>query len=103
MLRPTVSRLVYLGIKHPFGAHDHIFITARKLRFFMWGAVSDDRTGLSFTISASLRQRSHSRVRVPWDSHPYFTISDSGLPFSSPPTTRRDTVEVFDPASTRED
>jgi hypothetical protein len=32
---------------------------------------------------------------------PYFTVSDLRLPFSSPPTTRRVTVEVFDPASTR--
>jgi hypothetical protein len=31
----------------------------------MWGALSDDRTGLSFTISSGSRQRSHSRVRVP--------------------------------------
>jgi hypothetical protein len=37
---------------------------------------------------------------VPSDSRPYFTVSDSRLPFSSPPTTRRATVEVFDPAST---
>jgi hypothetical protein len=41
------------------------------------------------------------RFRVPWDSRPYFTVSDLRLPFSSPPTTRRVTVEVFDPASTR--
>jgi hypothetical protein len=34
-------------------------------------------------------------------SRPYFTVSDLRLPFSSPPTTRRVTVEVFDPASTR--
>jgi hypothetical protein len=40
------------------------------------------------------------RVRVPWDSWRYFTVSDSILPFSSPPTTCRVTVEVFDPAST---
>jgi hypothetical protein len=32
-------------------------------------------------------QRSHSRVRVPWDSRPYFAVSDSRLSFSSPPTT----------------
>jgi hypothetical protein len=68
---------------------------------FMWGAASDERTGLSFTTAADLRQRSHSRVRVPWHSWPYFTVSDSRLPFSSPPTTRRVTVEVFDPACTR--
>jgi hypothetical protein len=28
-------------------------------------------------------------------------VSDLRLPFSSPPTTRRVTVEVFDPAATR--
>jgi hypothetical protein len=30
----------------------------------MWGALSDERTGLSFTIAAGPRQRNHSRVRV---------------------------------------
>jgi hypothetical protein len=64
-----------------------------------WGALSEKRTGLSFTIVSCPRQRSHFWVRVPWDSLPYFTVSDSRLPFSSPPTTRRATVEVFDPAS----
>jgi hypothetical protein len=61
----------------------------------LWGALSDERTGLS-SVQCSL-----SWVRVPWDSQPYFTVSDLRLPFSSPPTTRRVTVEVFDPASTR--
>jgi hypothetical protein len=36
--------------------------------------------GLSFTIAACPRQRSHSQVRVPWDSWPHFTVSDSRLP-----------------------
>jgi hypothetical protein len=31
---------------------------------------------------------------------PYFTVSDFRLSFSSPPTTRRVTMKVFDPAST---
>jgi hypothetical protein len=67
----------------------------------IWGALSDERACLLFTIAAGPGQHSHSRVRVPWDSRSYFTISDNRLPFSSPPTTRRATVEVFDPASTR--
>jgi hypothetical protein len=37
----------------------------------MWGALSDERTGLPFTIAAGPRQRSHSRE---------FTVSDSRLP-----------------------
>jgi hypothetical protein len=66
----------------------------------IWGALSDEMTVLSFTIASGPRQRSHSRVRVPWYSRPYFTVSDSRLTFSSPPTTRRITAEVFDPTST---
>jgi hypothetical protein len=67
----------------------------------MWGALSDERTGLSFTIAAGPSQRSHSLVLAPLDSRPYFTGSDLRLPILSPPKTRRVTVEVFDPASTR--
>jgi hypothetical protein len=43
-------------------------------------------------------QRSLSRIWVPLVSWQYFTVSDTRLPFSSPPTTRRITVEAFDPA-----
>jgi hypothetical protein len=57
---------------------------------------------MSFVYAAGPCQRSLCRVRVPWYSRPYFTVSDLRHPFSSPPTTRRVTVEVFDPASTRE-
>jgi hypothetical protein len=69
---------------------------ADLLMWRMWSALSDERTGLSFTIAPGPRQRSHFRVRVPCDSWPYFTVSESRLPFPSPPTTRRVTVEVFD-------
>jgi hypothetical protein len=61
----------------------------------MWGALSDEKTGLSFTIAAGPSQRSHTKVRVPWNSWPYFAVSDSRLPFLSLPTTRRAAVEVF--------
>jgi hypothetical protein len=97
MLRPTVRRPACLGIKHP-----DFYYCQTVAGLLIWGDLSDERTGLSFATVAGPRQHNHSRVRVPWDSWPYFTASDSRLPFSSPPTTRRDTVEVFDPASTRD-
>jgi hypothetical protein len=104
MLQPTVSRPVCLGIKHPSGAYDQIIISVKTVAgLLMWGCLSDERTGLSFTIAAGPRRGSHCRVRVPWGWRPYFTVSDSRLPFSSPPTTGRATVEVFDPASTQDD
>jgi hypothetical protein len=66
-----------------------------------WGALSDERTGLSFVCAAGPCQRSVSWVLVPWDLQPYFSVSDLRPPCSSPPTTHRVMVEVFDPASTR--
>jgi hypothetical protein len=42
----------------------------------MWVFLSDERTGLSYTIAAGHRQHSHSWVRFPRDS----SLSDSRLP-----------------------
>jgi hypothetical protein len=36
---------------------------------------------MSFVHAAGPSQRSLSRVRVPWDSRPCFTVSDLRLPF----------------------
>jgi hypothetical protein len=65
-------------------------------------ALSDERTGLSFAISAGPRQNIYSRVRVSWDSRQYFTVPDLRLPFLSSPTTRKVTVELFDLTPTRD-
>jgi hypothetical protein len=85
-----------------WGLRPDIYHCQTVAGWLMWGALSDGMTGPSFTIAPGPHQRSHYRVRLPWDSSPYFTVSDSRLLFSSPPTTRRVTVEVFDSASTRE-
>jgi hypothetical protein len=89
-LRLTVSQSVSLGVEPHLGLmtrYFHYSLTVTVL--FLWGVPSDERTGLSFVYAASSCQRSLFRVRVPWDSRPYFTVSDLRLPFSSPPTTRR--------------
>jgi hypothetical protein len=46
-----------------------------------WGALSDERTGLSFVCAAGPCQRSLSRVLIPLDLRPYFTVSDLRLTF----------------------
>jgi hypothetical protein len=43
----------------------------------LWSALSDERTGLSFTNAAGPRPRSHSQVRVPWDHILVSQIRDS--------------------------
>jgi hypothetical protein len=72
--------------------------------------------GLPFTIAPGPRQRSHSRVQVSRDSwhilltqirdYPIWRAPGTGwpsytsrhwVPFWSPPTTRRVTMEVFQP------
>jgi hypothetical protein len=63
----------------------------------IWGTLSDERAGLSFTIAFGPRQRSHFQDHIPCNSWLYFTVSDSRLPYLSHPTTRRVTVEVFEP------
>jgi hypothetical protein len=60
-----------------------IYCTLIGTFFLFWGALSDERTNLSFVYVSGPRQRSFSRIRVPWDSWPYFTISDLRLPISS--------------------
>jgi hypothetical protein len=68
--------------KAPFcGLWPNLYCCLTVAGLLMLGALSDERTGLSFAIATGPRQRSNSRVRVPWDSWSYFTVSDSWLPF----------------------
>jgi hypothetical protein len=85
-----------------WGLRPELYYCLTVAGLLVWGALSDERTGLSFVYAAGPHPRNHFWVRVPWDSWPYFTVSVSRLPFSSPPTARRATMEVFDPASTRD-
>jgi hypothetical protein len=84
-----------------WGLRPDFYCCQTVVGLLIWGALFDERTGLSFTISAGSQQRSHSWVRFPRDSWSYFTVSNSRFSFSSPPTTRRATVDVVDPASTQ--
>jgi hypothetical protein len=81
-LRMAVYRkTVRLGDK-PLETHDQNFYfpTEHLPLESLCNILSDERMGLSFTIAAGPRQRSHSQIRVPWDSWPHFTLSDSRLP-----------------------
>jgi hypothetical protein len=70
-----------------WGLRPDLYYCQTVAGLLMWSALSDERTDLSFTNAADFRQRSHSRVRAPWDSRPYFAVSDSRLSFSSPPSS----------------
>jgi hypothetical protein len=82
MLRPTFSRPVLSWNKAPiWDLRPDFYYCQIVADLLVCGALSDERTGLSFTISAGPRQRSYSRVRVPWDSRPYLLYQIRDFPF----------------------
>jgi hypothetical protein len=95
-LRLTASQSVSLGVE------PHLLFDIYGLVFVGRPLWWEDGLRLFLQNGRNIYARSLSRVRVPWNSRQYFTVSDSRLPFLSPSTTRRVTVEVFDPASTQE-
>jgi hypothetical protein len=71
-----------------WGLRPDLYYCQTVAGLLMWGALSDERTDLPLTISAGPLQRSHSWVRVPRDSWPYFTLSYWRLPQPGGPGPR---------------
>jgi hypothetical protein len=66
MIQPTVSWPVCLGVNQHLGPQDQIFVAVRQFAgLLIWGALTLERMGRSFTIAVGPRQRSQSQVRVP--------------------------------------
>jgi hypothetical protein len=90
MFWPTVSRPISLGVGHPFGTHDQIllfpfYFSGKLLCSSSWGALSDERTGLHFSVQSVSGQSRGGLTTI----H-YCLTWDYWVPFPSPLTTRRD-------------
>jgi hypothetical protein len=65
--RRSVGQSVLGQVTIP-GPYPYFYYCHTVVGLLNWGTLSDERMGLSFTISAGPRQRRHSQVRVPRDS-----------------------------------
>jgi hypothetical protein len=73
LLLAIYRQSVLLGDK-PFETGDQYFFQLNTCSYSPYVISSDERMGLSLTIAAGPRQRSQSRILVP-----YFTLTDSSL------------------------
>jgi hypothetical protein len=125
MLWPTVSRLVYLGVKPHLGLKTRSSVTVRQLRvcscgapFLTGGLVCRLQLLLvlaSAVILESVSCGTHSHILPRFETSPTSRTRSPHLyppgtgwpsytprhwiPFSLPPTTRRATEEVFEPVT----
>jgi hypothetical protein len=125
--RRSVGQSVLVSSMH-LGPKARFYYCQTVAGLLMWGALSDERKGLSFTIASDPRQRSLFVYDARWthdhvllsqvrdsrnlEGHvPYLYPPGTGWPSNTPrhwvlflslPTIRRATVEVFGPASTRD-
>jgi hypothetical protein len=58
-----------------WGLGSYFYYCQSVADLLMWGALSDERTGLFLTVDDGPRQRSYSRVQDPWESWPYILLS----------------------------
>jgi hypothetical protein len=66
-LRPTVSRPVSWNETPIWGLRPDLYYRKIFAGLLLWSALSDERTGLSFTIAPGPRQRSNFWVQLQWD------------------------------------
>jgi hypothetical protein len=84
-----------------WGSWPDIYCLTVTVLFCGVPSLTRGRVCILYVYAAGPCQCSLSQVRVSWHSQPYFTVPDLRFPFSSAPTTRRVTVEAFDPTFTR--
>jgi hypothetical protein len=77
----TTSQSVSFGVELHLGLMTRYLLLFDSYGLVLWGVLSDESTGLSSVYDAGPRQHSLSRVRVSWDSRPYFTLRFETSPF----------------------
>jgi hypothetical protein len=98
-LRLTVSQSVSLGVEPHLGLMTRYLLLFDSYSLVFVGRSLWREDGSVYCICCWVFPTQSFSGPSPWYSRPYFTVSDLRLPISSPLTTRRVTVEVFDPAS----
>jgi hypothetical protein len=91
--RPSVGQSVLVSRPH-LGLTTRFLLLSDSCGLLMWGAFYKEIAGLPFTIAAGALQRSHSWVRVPRDSWPYYCPR-----LETPPTWRARSPYLYPPGT----